>query len=447
MGTEQEQIQVQGAENGDSEPRTLEDPEPHRQLQHIIEAFLIDLECIREMFEVVVPILRQKDGARKARIIEIVDSLTALVSEEEDDPVEEPQAPVDIKTLYEETMSLHDAIRKLNRADAMFHQNVILILVSRYDRFLSEIYSHILRRNPSKLESSEKNLSYNEILQLGSIEEAIDRFVSKEVDGWLRQSHIEKLESLDTKLKLGLAENMTCWEAFVELAERRHIFAHTGGQVTSQYIRVCGENKIVVEVEEGEHLEVDETYFENAYRCLFEIGVRIGQAVWRRLYLDKLESADSSLNFMGYRLLLSEQWDLAGIVFDFALGLPGRFISSDETYKRYLVNRCIALKQSGREKEKLNLLDSVDWSATHPRFVLAVNVLKEEYEQAETVMSSMNGRDPSEHDFLTWPLFRDFRETECFRRAFKRLYDKEYEVEVAREIAGSRDDALSSGNV
>jgi hypothetical protein len=112
----------------------------------------------------------------------------------------------------------------------------------------------------------------------------------------------------------------------------------------------------------------------------------------------------------------------------------------------YLINKCIALRQLGKQKETVDLLESMDWSAAHPKFVLAVHTLKEEYDQAEEIMSSMNGDEPSEYDFLTWPLFKDFRKTEFFKRAFKKVYGKEYEIEVVKEMAGSGDEHLLSEN-
>jgi hypothetical protein len=430
----------------DERLRTIEELDPDARLRIITESFLSDLECVKEMFEVVVPSLKKKDEARKARIDEIVEFFKALKPKPEGYSLKNGEVQVEAATIFEEAKNLADTIRKLDRANTMFRQNAVLNLVSLYDRFLSEVYSHYLRRNPGGLARSERKLSYNEILQLGSIEEAIDRFVAKEVDHWLRQSHTQKLEDLDKRLKLGLIDNLSSWSTFIELVERRHLFAHTGGRVNDQYVQTCEENKVTIEVKEGEYLGVSEAYFEEIYRCLFEVGVRIGQAAFRRLYPDKLGIADRSLNQIGYGLLRSEQWELAEIVFDFALNIPRKLISGDIYYRMYLINKCIALRQLGKQKETVDLLESMDWSAAHPKFVLAVHTLKEEYDQAEEIMSSMNGDEPSEYDFLTWPLFKDFRKTEFFKRAFKKVYGKEYEIEVVKEMAGSGDEHLLSEN-
>ncbi len=80
------------------------------------------------------------------------------------------------------------------------------------------------------------------------------------------------------------------------------------------------------------------------------------------------------------------------------------------------------------------LLDDIDWSSASQEFVLAVNVLKENYPNAEKIMSNMNGKDPiNEHYFRTWPLFRDFRKIKFFERAFERIYKTKYEPKLSDE--------------
>ena len=436
METEKEQIEEKTADSTSNEQLELieREIEPYEEFNYITISFLSDLECIKEMFEVVIPSLRQKDEARKARIDEILKFFREVPLRREGEEVKADDVAVEATTIHQEVKNLSKAIKKLNRASTMFRQNAILNLISRYDQFLSDVYSHNLRRNPGELKGADKKLSYNEILELESIEEAIERFIAKEVDHWLRQPHIEKLENLDSRLKLGIKDHLSSWDTFVELVQRRHLFAHTGGRVNSQYVQTCMENKIPIDIEEGQYIRVSEAYFERVYRCLFEIGIRIGQAALRRLYPDEIEYADGALNGIGYELLQAEQWEIAEIVFNFALEIPDKLVSSDEYHRMYLINECIATKQSGKQEKTENILGRVDWSATHPKFVLAVHVLKDEYEQAEEVMSSMSKTSINEYDFLTWPLFKDFRETEHFRRAFKRIYGKDYEIEIAKEV-------------
>ena len=58
-----------------------------------------------------------------------------------------------------------------------------------------------------------------------------------------------------------------------------------------------------------------------------------------------------------------------------------------------------------------------------------MQVLKEDYDQAENIMSSMDGEEPlNEEAFREWPIFKGFRETTQFKRAFKKIYNKPFDI-------------------
>lgn len=93
-----------------------------------------------------------------------------------------------------------------------------------------------------------------------------------------------------------------------------------------------------------------------------------------------------------------------------------------------MINAAICLKELGQKSEMNKLIDGIDWSSASSKFHLAVKVLKEKYEDAEKTMVSMNGKEPiDEESFRYWPLFNKFRETENFKRAFKKIYKRDYE--------------------
>jgi hypothetical protein len=216
------------------------------------------------------------------------------------------------------------------------------------------------------------------------------------------------------------------------LTERRNLFVHTRGRISAQYLEVCKAHGLTLDPKliEGGYLGTNEKYLANAYRSLYEIGLKVGQIVYRKLWpnKNKIVDADRTLLNIGYDMLVAERWDIAKMVFDFGLSLPSKLISSDADRKIFLINECIALKWNGEVQPMRKLLDSVDWSAADAKFRLAVLVLKENYKQAEAIMSSMGKREPiEEHSFRTWPLFRQFRKTIYFRRAFKKIYGKEFQ--------------------
>ena len=407
--------------------RKEKDTPLHLQLKYATDYFLSDLDCIMEMYETVVPVLEEKDKLRNRRIEEIMDSLKNWRSQNE-----RPQK-AELPKLMVEINELVDNVRKLDRANDLFRQNALVMVISRYDQFVAATFQNIFQATPDRLKSPDKTLSYEEILQLGSVTNAVDKFISKEIDSLLRESHAEHVNYIDKQMKIGLRESIKCWPTFIEITERRNLFVHTGGSVSQQYIRTCKSNGVILDekLKEGALLDVSEDYLREAYKCLLEVSVKISQLVSRKLWPKEIETIDTALNDIGLEFLIREKWDLANIVFDFALSLPPKFISDDAQYKIFVINKCISLNWSGDKSSMLKLLDSIDWSSADSKFRLAVLVLRGDFKKAESIMSAMNGEDPiTEHDFRTWPLFRDFRKSENFKRAFKKIYKKEYMLEL-----------------
>ena len=117
-------------------------------------------------------------------------------------------------------------------------------------------------------------------------------------------------------------------------------------------------------------------------------------------------------------MLQAEKWKLAELVFDFAINIPEKYRSKGEVYYYFIINKAIALKEQGKQIE--NLISKVDWSAFHPKFNLAVSVLSDDFKKAEKLMITESVKEAlTEESFRTFPLFRKFRQSEEFKRAYK----------------------------
>ncbi len=183
-------------------------------------------------------------------------------------------------------------------------------------------------------------------------------------------------------------------------------------------------------MEKGNGIITDKDYLENTFLVFYEFGFKLGQTIFRKLFGDKasLGLIDNSLIHIGYDLLRFENWLLALKVFEFAKELKSAWISDDRSKKIFVINNAIALKNSGNNEGVLKLFDQIDWSSASAEFALAVKVLREEYGEAERLMSMMDGMSPVNEDgFRDWPLFKEFRKTEQFARAFNKIYEKEFD--------------------
>src|SRR5690606_26781443 len=111
-------------------------------------------------------------------------------------------------------------------------------------------------------------LTYKQLLELDSIEVARDRLIEGEIEAVLRQSHTDHYKWLESKCSIKLRENLASWPRFVELTERRNLFVHTHGVVSSQYLSVCSQHKCAVDgLAVGARLDASKDYLIDAYKC------------------------------------------------------------------------------------------------------------------------------------------------------------------------------------
>jgi len=401
--------------------------EPYQKLRSSILKFLNDIECAQDMFSLVIPDLRAQD---KKTVEEIKKKMSLLKKEAKG-------GRKNLNRMLSNIRSLASSIYSLNRADMMFRSHALVCIVSRYDYFLSDLLKNAYRKNPERVTGGDRALTYEELLSLDSLDNLVELFISKEIDTFLHETHDKQLKVLDQESKLGIVDNFSELSLFVEMTERRNLFVHAGGIVTKYYLKRCKEVNYPVpsDVKPGTTLSVSEDYFKSAITCIYELGVRLGFALACRLYPDNLEKIHYFLlDSIGFPLLQSERWELARRVFNFALSWPEKYILNDEAKRYYVVNNAIALNHLNRHKDALDLLSKYDWSSQSEKMLLAVSVLQHKWKKAETIMSGMDGDKAfSEDNYRTWPIFKEFRATKEFRRAYKKVYGKRFVVRLSKE--------------
>jgi hypothetical protein len=143
---------------------------------------------------------------------------------------------------------LGELTRRIERANSIRSEvdslpNMFFVgLVSAYDKFLSDIIRAIFIARPEFLSSSERNLSFKDLIEIGSVEAARERIIEKEIETVIRKSHAEQIKWLESKLNMTLTKGLDIWPDFIEICERRNLFSHTGGVVSEQYIKICKEH-------------------------------------------------------------------------------------------------------------------------------------------------------------------------------------------------------------
>jgi hypothetical protein len=317
-------------------------------------------------------------------------------------------------------------------ASKLLPRSLIVTLVSQYDAYLGRLLRCIFLAKPEVLNSSERKLSFQEISALGSVEAAREYVLEKEVEAILRSSHADQFKWMETTFKLPLNKGLDCWSTFIELTERRNLFVHTDGVVSSQYMAVCRKHGVKLDpnLKEGKQLWVSQSYFRNATACIYEIGIKLGHVLWRKLLPEERESADGSFINLTYELLVNEKYDMAKLLLDFAFRDFTEF-SNEVRMLSLLINRAQAYKWSGDSEKCAEIMGSIDWSARSDHLRLASYVLAEQWEDSSKLIRKMGASSEIRStDYRDWPLFKELREQPQFREAYKDVFGDAFIVET-----------------
>lgn len=324
---------------------------------------------------------------------------------------------------YNEPVKLFKDIEKTNLADKLILRSFIISLISQYDAFLGRLIRSLFLVQPESLNISEKNITFAQLQSFGSIEDAKEYIMEKEVETVLRKSHSEQFDWLERKFDIKLREGLSVWSAFIEVTERRNLFVHNNGVVSSQYMNICKENKVEIakDIQLGSQLEATTDYFKKAYESVFEIGVKLAHVLWRKVQPADREKADQKLNGICYDLLAEERFRLACILLDFAVDM--KKFSSEQRKRTFIVNRAQAYKWAGDFEKAKKIITNEDWSAASDDFKLAEAIILDDYDRAYILMRKIGSDgDVDKKAYREWPLFRDIRKTEEFQKIFEVLF-------------------------
>lgn len=293
----------------------------------------------------------------------------------------------------------------LSLARKLLTRSLLVSLVSQYDAYLGRILRAIFLHKPEILNGSERKISFETLNQFDSIEAAREYILEKEVESILRTSHSEQFNYMEKSFGLPLQKGLQCWPLFIEVTERRNLFAHTDGIISSQYMTVCRKHQCKLEesIKEGTLLDVPQTYFYQAHQCIYEIGVKLGQVLWRKLFPEEHNRANASFNQITYDLIDAGKYDIAIQLLDFACEEFKR--SSGENYQLMcVVNRAQAYKWKGEEERCKKIMRAVDWTTKGEQFRLADAVLAGDWARSVKVMKRIGRDGPVEQaNYHDWP--------------------------------------------
>jgi hypothetical protein len=403
---------------------------PTKILSNDILSFTQDIECLHTtlpLFMKIMGIVRDDTNKKFHAFIDTHATKKIVTGEES------------TYSLKIENLAEHNRLRQQydNSLTAMklIPRHFITSLVSQYDSFVGRIIRFIFTIKPEILNASEKTIPYTDLIQFANIDAARDYIIEKEVETVIRKSHAEQFTWLKDKLGTPFNKDLKSWPVFIELTECRNLFVHCDGRVSSQYIKVCSEHKcnIAPNLAIGEQLWVSPQYFEDAYKCIYEIGVKLAHVIWRRLSPDHLKDSDENIIAITYGLIEKGEYDLAKRLLDFFTQDQIKH-SNDVNKRMMIINRAQAYKWAKDNETCNKILSKFDWSASGDNFKLAVAVLKEKYDDAYKLMKQLKYDEKFLKTYYKdWPLFKELRKQEAFASVYELCYGEPFTVQQKTE--------------
>jgi len=387
-----------------------------------------------------IPLAAQIRKQQSEKLGKEIEKIKVSLEHEPDDSILESK---EIEKTYQ-TLRMAERISS-SKLPQTVERSLFLGLFSAFDVFTGDLISAIYDKKPELFNSMGKTISVAEILKYSSINDLKKVILNDKIETFRRNSYVEQFKELESDFDIKLRE-FPHWPNFVECAQRRNILMHSDGIVSEQYLKVCQDEgyKIPSDLITGTQLKLGAEYFFSSCDLMIEIAVKLGQTLWRKVFPEELEDAESHLTKVIYDCLEREKWKLTLILGEFSINQKK---SGKEINKRIdIINYSIALKYSEQKDKVRSFLSKYDWSSQVNDLKLAEAVMLEDYDKAAEVMIKIGkqGELVTRTGYHIWPLFREFRATKQFAQAYQKVYDVPFITDL-KEATNSVQTQLAEG--
>lgn len=397
-------------------PNTHNDKEQFKNLNKLILKFITDIDGLSTSFPFVMEALNEK-------VKDVMKELEVYLSNN----AVEIRTKDNTKT-YNMKIDALPALKKkvgdfsvATSSYRIMRRSFLVSLISIYDAFLGCLIKEMLVLKPEMLNQEEQQISLNDLITLGSIDEAKSFLLDKEISSLIRDSHLNQLKWIDKKFNTNLvAETFNkILPKFIEICEMRNLIVHCDGIVSNQYTNICCDTKYKT----GDKISISKEYMAESINCVSEIGLKTAQTIWRKLWKNDLKEADNNLQEISYKLLCDENYNLVKSMLDCHIKH-----CDEQNRKIFIINKALAYKYSGDIESAIKIIDTEDWSASKPVFKLAIEVIKDNRDEAINLMKAIgiNEQEIPKEAYIEWPLFKGIRESKEFTQTYKTIFAEDF---------------------
>lgn len=299
--------------------------------------------------------------------------------------------------------------------------------ITQFDNYLQNLMRCIYRLHPEILKNSNKSITYKELFDITTIDNAKDFVIESILTELFHGSHSDQFEHFSKITKINVPSEMEeLYKKLIEITERRNIHIHCHGRASRQYISVCTQNKVEVKVSEGDDLKIEKRYFLESIDALMELSVKIGYIVWKKQEKSEQENADKFLISLCNDLIKQGRNKLAIALIDYVIDHKDNKMNlfNKHLLKMYWI--CAQKKEGNTTEYEKGIHE--DWSSVKPLISLILSVLKDEFDSAVEQVKHI-GNDPKELDkslFEDSVLFSEFVKQKEFKETYKSIYNTDF---------------------
>lgn len=283
---------------------------------------------------------------------------------------------------------------------------------------------------------SEKNVTYKDLTQFSSFEDARESLIEREVDRVLREGIAKQVEWLN-----GVGFKIPLKHPFVlraiELGERRNCIVHADCKVNRFYLQTCRERGVdVANMKEGQSLKPDQKYCDSAFETTLVFGCMIFSSAWINICKkedEKWEKLIEILNEIVYDLMLDDKWLTGKALLEFIF--DDLKIEPADIYRRMLkINYALCLRELNDKRKCEIILGSEDWRGSDHSFQAAVSALKGETDEAISFLrTGFAAEQLDQRALIEWPVFNRIRSLKKFKKLYSELLGAEEAERVPME--------------
>lgn len=405
-------------------------------MNNILHAFLSNIEALQVYVESVEPILQDKSreviSQNKELSAALMYSLQIFLDCDSKQVIEKKDVEKDFDIVMDEEKKsvsinlkpdsnielskMEDFIKRIrysSQHEDILYKSSLMNLVIYLESMISEIFRIHFNEYPDSI-VNKKSLTFEEIKAIGSIEEASNYIVEKEIENKMYGTLNDWCEFMKKHMKLDIYYLDHMKDEITEIIARRNIFVHNQGIVNQMYLSKVAD-KYKSNVSLNTELKVDREYIDRAIEVIEEFGILLIIEVLLSKNRNNIDGI-KIIEKYAFESMCSERWSLSMKIYDMLLN--NRNLKNIPAINRlqYKVNYWQSLKWLGRYSEIKSELEKEDFSANTKDFQLCIHALKDEYDEFYDLLERIYEKDICKESLESWPIFREIRKQSRYRK-------------------------------